>query len=383
MSETWQTALQRWVNAGVVDPSTAERVRTFEASREEPGPLRWPVLIAIAFGALMVAGGILLFVAAHWDELSPGGRFSLVLLLVAIFHVAGAVLTQRFPALSTALHGVGTVVLGAGIFLSGQIFNLQEHWPGGVMLWALGAWMGYGLLRDWVQGALAAILTPAWLAAEWIDATERFPNSERIMGEGLLLLALTYLAALSLEHRGSMRLAVAWIGGIALIPAAAAAMPHGWWYYQAGSMPLHLLLIGKVLGLLLPLGLAIWLRGKAAWMNGVAALWVLVLGLLPSAAGNNESLVHYGIRELGPYLWCGLASLGLIAWGVKESRRERINLGILGFGITIMTFYFSEVMDKLGRSASLIGFGLLFLVLGWSLERTRRQLVTRVKGAAA
>ncbi|PYX95690.1 MAG: DUF2157 domain-containing protein, partial [Acidobacteria bacterium] len=163
----------------------------------------------------------------------------------------------------------------------------------------------------------------------------------------------TYVAALSFENRASMRRALAWIGGIALIPAAVIAMPHTWWYYQARSMPLHLLLIGKLLGLLLPLGLAVWLRGRAAWMNGVAAAWVLMLGLIPATMGNNEGLLHYGIRELAPYVWCGLASLGLIAWGVKESRRERINLGILGFGITIMTFYFSEVMDKLGRSASL------------------------------
>ncbi len=43
-------------------------------------------------------------------------------------------------------------------------------------------------------------------------------------------------------------------------------------------------------------------------------------------------------------------------------------------------FYFSDVMDKLGRSASLIGLGVLFLFGGWALERTRRQLVARVAG---
>jgi hypothetical protein len=41
------------------------------------------------------------------------------------------------------------------------------------MLWALAAWLGWWLLRDWVQAALAAILTPAWLASEWIDAVSR------------------------------------------------------------------------------------------------------------------------------------------------------------------------------------------------------------------
>jgi hypothetical protein len=34
----------------------------------------------------------------------------------------------------------------------------------------------------------------------------------------------------------------------------------------------------------------------------------------------------------------------------------------------------------LGRSASLVGLGVLFLVGGWALERTRRQLVAHVSG---
>jgi uncharacterized membrane protein len=105
-------------------------------------------------------------------------------------------------------------------------------------------------------------------------------------------------------------------------------------------------------------------------MNGVAAIWVLVVGFISPQA------------KLTPYIWAALASLGLIAWGLHETRRERINLGILGFGLTVLFFYFSNVMDKLGRSASLIGLGFLFLILGWGLERTRRQLVAKVKAVA-
>jgi hypothetical protein len=51
--------------------------------------------------------------------------------------------------------------------------------------------------------------------------------------------------------------------------------------------------------------------------------------------------------------------------------------------LTVLFFYFSNVMDKLGRSASLIGLGLLFLIVGWGLEPTRRKLVAKVKAAAA
>ena len=76
---------------------------------------------------------------------------------------------------------------------------------------------------------------------------------------------------------------------------------------------------------------------------------------------------------------CALGFIGLIVWGLMEARKERINLGVAGFALTVLFFYFSNVMDKLGRSASLIGLGLLFLLGGWLLERTRRQLVARLE----
>ena len=376
MTQSWQASLERWKSAGLVDAATVERIQAFEASNEKPGQLRWPVLIAVGVGALMLGAGVLLFVAAHWDDLSPTGRFSLVLLMVAVFHVAGAFALSRFPALATALHGIGTISAGAGIFLSAQIFNLQEHWPGGIMLWALAAWLGWWLLRDWVQAALAGILTPAWLASEWIDAVGPYHASARWAFQGLLLLALTYLSALGASQQSSIRRALAWIAGICLLPLAVmCAVNDAWW--PNGKIPLRLYLIGVPIALLGPLTLAWLLRGRDSWKNGVAAAWVLLASLLPDRPDPSHVLA-----QLAPYAWCGVGALGLIAWGLDERRRERINLGIAGFGLTILVFYFSEVMDKLGRSASLIGLGLLFLLLAWFLEKTRRQLVAHVGGAA-
>ncbi|HWW16742.1 MAG TPA: DUF2157 domain-containing protein, partial [Candidatus Dormibacteraeota bacterium] len=122
--------LQRWVEAGILDSQSAGRIREFEAARESPG-MRWPVIFAIAFGSIMVAAGVLLFVAAHWEELSPTERLLLVIAMTSGFHLAAGALMTRMRALGLALHAVGTVALGGGIFLAGQIFNLQEHWPGG------------------------------------------------------------------------------------------------------------------------------------------------------------------------------------------------------------------------------------------------------------
>ena len=140
------------------------------------------------------------------------------------------------------MHGIGTISAGAGIFLSAQIFNLQEHWPGGIMLWALAAWLGWWLLRDWVQAALAAILTPAWLASEWLDAASRHHASERWAFQGLLLLALTYISVLYASQQSSIRRALAWIGGISLLPLVEVlcAANDFWWANQETPVSLYL-----------------------------------------------------------------------------------------------------------------------------------------------
>ncbi len=374
--ESWQSALQRWTAAGLLDPLVAERIRTFEGKQARSGRLRWPVMLAIGLGAVMVGAGVLLFVGTHWDELSPTSRFVLVLLLVAGFHVAGAFFQERFATLATGLHGIGTVALGAGIYLTAQIFNLQAHWPTGVLLWAAGAWLAYWFRRDWPQAALAALLTPAWVASEWGD----YSGADRVMCQGLLLLAIVYFTARTGDDRSPVRAALVWMGGIALIPLSVVTLPevsgHGAHVAQSALLLAFLVAMG------LPLATAYFL-GRLSWAHAIAAVWVALSFVLPEHYGGSNSALGYLWHLLGNYLWVGAASIGLIAWGLKDSRRERINLGVLGFALTVGVFYFVEFMDQMGRSAALVAGGLAFLLGGWYLERLRRRLVARVKGAAA
>src|SRR5215469_5987317 len=95
--------LERWVGAGVIDTLTADRIRVFEKSREQPTGLRWQVLLALIFGALLLAAGLSLFVAAHWDELSPGTRFSLVIGVLIVLHGAGLFVSPKFERLAIVL----------------------------------------------------------------------------------------------------------------------------------------------------------------------------------------------------------------------------------------------------------------------------------------
>jgi uncharacterized membrane protein len=133
-------------------------------------------------------------------------------------------------------------------------------------------------------------------------------------------------------------------------------------------LPVPLALVGWVVAVAAPLGLAWLLRGPDAWMNLVAAAWVLLLSLVDVM--KQQELV---------YFLCAIGAVGVTAWGVREARVERINVGVIGFAFTVLFFYFSSLMDKLGRSASLIVLGMLFLAGGWLLERLRRRLVAQAR----
>lgn len=372
----WHSYLLRWSEAGLIDAATADQIRAFEQAHAGTKRLRWPILVALAFGGLMVCGGLLLFVAAHWDALSPAMRFSLVIAMVGGFHVAAALTADRFPGMATTLHAIGTVALGGGIALAGQIFNLDEHWPSGILMWAIGAGICWLVLRQVPQLVLAALLVPAWLVSEWTVAVGRYEAMAMwVAACGVFLCAVTYLTAVRDNRNEDWRRALFWIGGIALLPASlvlAFTAARGWWHNELAPPLLSALYVtGWVIAVGAPLGLALFLRGKDAWINAVASVWAIVLSVLGSAGS-----------DIPLYLWWALGAIGLVAWGVQDGRGERVNLGAAIFAGTVIAFYFSQVMDKLGRSASLVGLGLLFLAGGWALERVRRRLVLQARGAA-
>lgn len=370
--------LERWTAAEVIDAGTAERIRRFEAESRRNSDFL--VRIALALGGIMVAAGVLLFVAAHWDALSPSQRFTLVLAMTAVFHVAGAAFAERMRTLSVAMHAIGTIALGGGIFLAAQIFNLEEHWPGGFMLWSIGAVAAWLILRHSVQAVMAALLVPIWLGGEWIVRAGDNPGTGTVLAGFAGMLALTYLTVPASGFRDAFRKSLHVIGGVAFIPACITLIvmrgeEHYWNSYRP-HLTTSMMFSGWLLALGLPLLFAIWSRRRGALYNAVAAAWVLALSRMD---------YHNETTELVIYGWCVLAAVGLIAWGLSEAQKNYINVGMVGFALTVTFFYFSSVMGKLGRSLALITGGALFLIGGYFLEKVRRKLVGQlaVSGGAA
>src|ERR1039457_757599 len=194
----YESLLNRWQSAGVLDAEAARRIRAYESEQASPAGISskrigWQGMVALILGAILLACGVVLFVSAHWDQIGPGARYLLVIAMVAVFHLGGAWARERYHGLSTALHAVGTVSTGAAIALVGQIFNIQEHWPAAVLLWAIAALVGWILLHDEAQETLALLLVPAWIFSELAFYADGHIGEHVYLGRFLLVWAILYL----------------------------------------------------------------------------------------------------------------------------------------------------------------------------------------------
>lgn len=379
--------LKRWQSAGVLDSVAAARIRAWEEAQQRPAGLAWQGVVALILGGLLLATGVVLFVSAHWDDLGPGARFALVVTMVAVCHLAGALVRDNFRAMSTALHAVGTISTGAAIALVGQIFNIEEHCPAAILLWAIAALAGWVLLQDQVQQIFTLLLFPAWIFCELAFYTEQHIGRDVYLGRFLFVWAIFYLTV----FLGSRRKAV---HGILFAAAAIAAisgtflMTDGWPSWLASET-------------FIPFSTRFWAWTAIAALPLVIAAFKGHWGLIPPASAIVFSIAlpwcqhtWTQFNDFGPggrsyytrsepnlvaHAIVAAFAVFIIWWGMRQASRALVNLGILYFAIAVAWFYWSNIFDKVGRSLGLIGLGILFLAGGWALEVTRRGLLARIE----
>jgi len=388
-----ESQLTRWQSAGVLDADTAARIRALEskstgqpaAPSANPAGLKWLVVTGLTLGAILLACGVVLFVSSHWNQLSPGERYLLVIAMVAVFHIAGSLTGTSFEGFSIALHAVGTISTGAAIALVGQIFNIQEHWPSAVLMWALAAFAGWALMRDQVQQTLALLLFPSWILSELAFRIGSHTGDYVYMGRLLFVWAILYLTFFV----GSRRKAVQGI----LFAVSAIATVYGILFMLTGWVS------ASIDSSFLSFGARVW-----AWI-AIAAVPLIVAafhghkGLVPIAAAiafvvalpwchstttqsynNGGAQTTYTTTDpnLLAHALVAAFAVFLCSWGVRLLSRALVNLGIVGFAAAVLWFYFSDIYNDRYRALGLIGLGVLFLAGGWALEKMRRRILARM-----
>jgi uncharacterized membrane protein len=385
-----ESLLKRWQSAGLLDADTVDRIRAHEAEQERPSGLKWQGRVALILGGILLASGVALFVSAHWDQMGPGWRYTIVMLMVAAFHIAGAIARSRYRALSTALHAVGTIATGAAIALVGQIFNIQEHWPAAILLWAVAALAGWVLLRDEAQQTLSLLLFPAWLVSEWSYAADNHIGVGVYVGRFLIAWSALYLTIFLGSPRKIVRGVLFAAAAIASVTGIAITLDS--WRSWSGTqtfLPFHSRFWGWTAIAALPLLFSLFRLRKSSVPVLAGIIFALALPWCTHTWTQHYPMgPTYGSYtrtdpNLAAYALVAAFCVFLMWWGVRQVSRALVNLAIVGFGATVAWFYFSDLLDKMGRSLGLIGLGILFLAGGWVLEKTRRSLLTHMERSAA
>lgn len=196
-SVKFRAALKReipaWKEQGVLTEDDAGHLRSLY-ELDDLGKESSRLLAAVLFtlGSLMIGGGVISFVAAHWNEISRGPKVILLFVALLAFHIAGYWLRYRsdWPRLGHALIFCGCLVFGANIGLLAQVYQVSGEWYRAFGVWALGSLAMAWAARSWIAGLVGAVTSFTWFVGFADDFHERLA----IVYPPLLVAALLPLA---------------------------------------------------------------------------------------------------------------------------------------------------------------------------------------------
>lgn len=408
--EQWlHSEIARWQQEGLINAEQASELTTRYpvAVSADDG---WGKVIFAGLGALIFGLGIILIFAYNWQGMHRYVKLSLVFAGLLSTHAIGLWLNRPGGAhrkLGEALHLLGTMLFGAGIWLVAQIYHIDEHYPNAYFVWSLGALAMAWALPSIAQGLLAIALVFLWtwfkafdfhhmvhwgpvLIAIGVLPLSWLMRSRALLAFGLIVFLMVYAFSLSRVNDDLVASALMlWSG--ALLGLARVARTSKFAISTpiltgiGGSVFVVLLFVfsfSEVAGDLLessPEGAGAWLYSGLPIVAAIAA-WGVALGRQSIYARGAYAAVEDGIVllmmtlvmigtfgiDLGVLIWIG-ANLAVIVLsaiyilrGIRELRWQQVALGCL----LIAAEVFARFMDLFD---SLLLRSTVFLVLGAAL----------------
>lgn len=335
----------------------------------------WLVLSMSSLAGALILGGIIMLISANWESIPDLVKMGVAMALLPGFWIAWARTRVTYPWISEGLGLVGGGMWLGCIALYGQIFQLQNPFAEGCLLFFLGVCAIPFIVRQRMLVVVVAVASAVLLGAlmynfeSWVSLRPWIHEDATYLGAWMLLCLVWWLLG---EHwrvaRGFCR-SYAWIGIVAIL--------HFLGIVQA---PLLYQVVraedGAVLPALLlavPL-LLLWKPKGVAWPH-----WGLMIVLLSLPYPIGLMLKDSAGGEFLGVL-CGFAmGGGLMYLGHAAKRLSWLNYGslmVLFAGIALI----ANVLESLTESGLvLIVAGLLMLGLVWLLEKQRRVLAKSIK----
>lgn len=427
--------LPAWSDQGWVTTDNARQILAYEAEHEGHGP-KYLTLAFSLLGVILFGSGVITFFAANWQEMTKLTKLGVLFGALWLSYGLAWFFEQRqaMPWLAQAMLLLGVILFGSNIMLIAQIYHISEHFPNGVLLWALGgvlvaylahsqpamvAALGLGLLWTWLEseGYWHTVHWPflAFLALPlWPIVHGRWHIAMHVAMIGLLLWSLFTFFAMA-DYGYPQRWAtpmfltqVYFLAYLALFIVAMALerlgnyqrLPHIVQRYAAFAAltALYPLTFPRLLderfadtGLWLGITLAAaalvvasawWHRRLTAggerpaflawgWALLAVLLALMLINLADPGRGYGLLALAFNLAYFGALLW-------LLYAAVHGGNRWLVNQAFFFFALTLLARYFDTFWTLMDRSLFFMGGGLALLFGGWWLEQQRRRLTREI-----
>ena len=396
-------ALAQWERDGLIDSSVAKRLRDTLSDDEQRARTNQLIRLLVAVGAVLIGGGLLLFISSHWDSQSPVRRVGLLLLVFALVVVAAAVADrQRLETTGRGLWFLASITVGVNIFLLGQIFNLPLNFWQGTLLWMIAAlamgWASPSVAQGWLVVVLG-VLTVGWIS---VPSSRFFDQGAFLWEPGgvrplLALLGLALVAGSTLVpatdfeflHQPSRA-----IGALLIAVPITASAFHPivfTWVWEMDARWFHVILGA---GCCAVIALASWLRPNRliTWVLPVlGALLVVLLIQVDFGTDVPDNIDHFDSSSwlaeplarsewvMGLYTALVYAlALGTVVAGQRFRQAALVNVGVAVVAVLTIAVYIGRVAGELPTSIAVLVGGILLVAGAVVLERKRRDLIAEV-----
>jgi uncharacterized membrane protein len=402
--------IARWQSDGVITPVIADAIRN--SLRPAPEGVTIAGVVAIV-GGLLIAAAFLAFVASNWTAIARPARFAILIAGIIAAYGIGAWFERNGRAIIADLCvAVGSIIFGAAIALTGQMYHLGADFAAGMLVLAAGSLAAAALTGS--RGALAVALVVAcvwnhmrvvefsavrvpfvgfWaiaavLAVAWNASVARhlvaLAAVAWLISAGFALdgnhysepvfavtsgFAILLGAGIALANRGSQSLAAFGLTlshygafALALVLALLILTSNG---APAFNAPVPVL-VGAGLAVALPVlaGAPGHRAGAIMASVAIALALVVVSGAIPRA-GTDEPWLLYATA---------LASmLSLVISGLLEDVRPRIVAGWIGLACLIAAITWAVHGSLLRRAVFLAAAGVVAVALAVLLGRLVRR----------